>query len=73
MFQLINTNGSILHKPSVEVSTIKLPVIHGTNWYETCLFTEGDSDVTRRYKTLAEAVAGHQEECAKYKCENVIK
>lgn len=42
------------------VSTVKLPMEHwGGMWYETCAFLPGDSDVIDRYKTEAEARAGH--------------
>lgn len=66
-FQLISDNGSIFTKPTLHLSTVEMPGAWLDDFgyqYESCLFVHGgDSDVIKRYQTLHEAVAGHQELC----------
>ncbi len=50
------------------ISTVLLPIEHpGGKWYETCFFTDDDSEVVNRYRTHSEAVEGHKEAVAQLK------
>ena len=48
------------------ISTVKLPIIHGDMWYESCLFVGSDNEVLDRYATLSEAILGHNRLAKQY-------
>ena len=58
-FQMISNNAGIFRKPSVELSTVEMPKSFTEYRYESCLFTETDSEVLARYDTLTDAIIGH--------------
>lgn len=60
MFQLLSNNGKAFKRATVELSTVYLLVPIGRFEYESCVFTETDSEVLNRYLTLPEAIAGHK-------------
>ena len=62
MFQLISDNSGFFSEATVRLSTVSMPkLVHKylDYKYESCLFGDKDSDVVATYKTLAEAVIGH--------------
>lgn len=55
-FQIVASKGDL------RLYTTKMPNIPGFNLgylYESCLFTDEDSEVLGRYQTLSEAIVGH--------------
>lgn len=67
-WQMLSNNGGWLKQPTVELSTVEMPQIKGLDLgyrYESCVFTDGDSDVVERYDTVVDAIAGHQRWCRK--------
>lgn len=68
---LTSTNGGWFRKPTLKLSTVRLPFYIGDEKYESCLFSVGDSQVIERYATLDEAVMGHASYSAKYGLTNV--
>ena len=67
LFQLISDNASFLREATIELSTVGWKMPRGQHMYESCLFTGNDSEVIEAYKTMAEAIAGHQRLSAMYK------
>ena len=72
-FKLTTTDGGWFRKPTLELSTVKLPVYVDNEKYETCLFSVGgDSHIVARYEFLDEAVLGHASYSARYGLTNVV-
>ena len=68
-FQLISDNRRIFADPTVTLSTVEMPVLPHIDLgyrYESCVFTQTDSDVLERYQTLAEAIEGHAKWAKKF-------
>ena len=75
-FQLITNNAGFFHKSSAELRTTEMPRFSAIDLgyaYESCLFTENDSEVQARYQTLGEAIAGHQTLCRKFNLKTDIE
>ncbi len=64
--RLTNTNGGWFRRPTLQLSTVRLPFYIDDEKYETCLFSADDCQVIDRYATLDEAVIGHASYSAKY-------
>lgn len=62
IFHLISDNVRWYRAATVRLSTIELPLDLDGNGYESCVFyVHGDSEVVRRYATMADAIKGHRE------------
>lgn len=71
--KLTTTNGGWFRKPTLELSTVKLPVYVGDERYETCLFSvSGENHVVDRYYSFDEAVIGHASYSARYGVTHVV-
>lgn len=57
--KLLSHNGNLLRQATVWLSTTKLPIAIDNNWYETCLFSDNDSESLSVHSTLSEAVSFH--------------
>ena len=67
-WQMISHNGGVFKPMTVELSTVRMPNVPGLDLgysYETCVFTNVDSEVVERYHTVAEATQGHAKWCRK--------
>lgn len=70
---LVNDNGGWFCKPTMKLSTIKLPIEHDGINYESCLFhKEGATQIIERYCTFDDAVFGHVAHAAKYNLPHVV-
>ena len=62
IFHLISDNVRWYRAATVRLSTIELPLDLDGNGYESSIFyAHGDSEVVRRYATMADAIKGHRE------------
>ena len=61
-FHLFSDNGCWYRDETIRLSTTQLPLTVDGNGYESCIFyVHGDSEVVRRYATMADAIKGHRE------------
>ena len=61
-FQMISNNGGLFNDATVELSTVEMPRLPGFDLgytYESCLFSDKESEVLARYQSRSEAIAGH--------------
>lgn len=66
---LLKSNNYILFKgATVLVSTVKLRTINSIIKYETCVFTEDESDVIDEYDNMLDAIKGHNKHSYEYGC-----
>lgn len=66
-----NDKSSLFGDPNVVVSTIESTMfldVDSMYKFETCIFTQSDSEVVERYETEIEAIAGHQKYKKMYGC-----
>ena len=62
IFHLVSDNARWYRDATIRLSTIELPLTLDGNGYESCIFyVRGDSEVVRRYATMADAIKGHRE------------
>ena len=70
---LINDNRGWFCKPTMKLSTVKLPLELDGIVYESCLFhTAGATQIIERYSTFDDAVFGHVAHATQYNLPNVI-
>ena len=57
-FQMLSTNATFF--PDIILSTVRVPNPKGLDYsYETCLFTNGESEVLGQYTKASEAINHH--------------
>ena len=57
---------------TVELYTSRMPQVFRINYeYETCIFTNNDSEVLDRYNSLSDAIEGHIKLSKKYNLRSI--
>lgn len=64
--QLLSHNASFWHPATMWLSTVKLPIAIDNKWYETCLFSENESEPLALHSTLSEACSFHADMTNKF-------
>lgn len=57
--RLLSDNGGVFRKTTMWLSTVTLPIPINGNGYETCLFTDDDSEVLATHYSIVQATEFH--------------